>query len=111
MEHSDGWNCLYGLDTETQLVQTVANTIISNTSGPKEADDFWSRAELNLLMALIHYVCNLKDANGELLPIEERGIGNIYKMLASESIEEIGVSQKKRTKVRHDGSKCGILRL
>ena len=89
MEHSDGWNCLYGLDTETQLVQTVANTIISNTSGPKEADDFWSRAELNLLMALIHYVCNLKDANGKLLPIEERGIGNIYKMLASESIEEI----------------------
>jgi type IV secretion system protein VirD4 len=33
MEHSDGWNCLYGLDTETQLVQTVANTIIENTSG------------------------------------------------------------------------------
>ena len=28
MAHSDGWNCLYGLDTETDLVQTVANTII-----------------------------------------------------------------------------------
>lgn len=61
MAHSDGWNCLYGLDTETDLVQTVANTIIQNTSSPKEADDFWSRAELNLLMALIHYVCNLRD--------------------------------------------------
>jgi type IV secretion system protein VirD4 len=89
MEHSDGWNCLYGLDTETQLVQTVANTIIENTSGPKEADDFWSRAELNLLMALIHYVCNLKDSNGHLLPIEERGLGNIYQMLANKSINEI----------------------
>jgi type IV secretion system protein VirD4 len=89
MEHSDGWNCLYGLDTETQLVQTVANTIIENTSGPKEADDFWSRAELNLLMALIHYVCNLKDSNGDLLPIEERGLGNIYQMLANKSINEI----------------------
>ena len=87
MEHSDGWNCLYGLETETQLVQTVANTIIANTSGPKEADDFWSRAELNLLMALIHYVCNLKDERGNLLPIEERGIGNIYRILSKEKIE------------------------
>ena len=51
MEYSDGWNCLSGLDKEKRLVQTVANTIIENTSGPKEADDFWSRAELNLLMA------------------------------------------------------------
>lgn len=89
MEHSDGWNCLYGLDTETQLVQTVANTIIQNTSGPKEADDFWSRAELNLLMALLHYVCNLKDANGNLLPIEQRGIGDVYRIIADQSINEI----------------------
>jgi len=89
MAHSDGWNCLYSLDKETQLVQTVANTIIQNTSGPKEADDFWSRAELNLLMALIHYVCNLKDANGNLLPIEQRSLGDVYQLLACKSIHEI----------------------
>ena len=89
MAHSDGWNCLYGLDQETQLVQTVANTIIQNTSGPKEADDFWSRAELNLLLALIHYVCNLKDANGNLLPIEQRGLGDVYHLLAEKSINDI----------------------
>ena len=89
MAHSDGWNCLYSLDKETQLVQTVANTIIQNTSGPKEADDFWSRAELNLLMALIHYVCNLKDASGKLLPIEQRGLGDVYQLLANKSIQEI----------------------
>ena len=89
MAHSDGWNCLYSLDQETQLVQTVANTIIQNTSGPKEADDFWSRAELNLLMALIHYVCNLKDANGKLFPIEQRGLGDVYQLLANKSIQEI----------------------
>ena len=89
MEHSDGWNCLYGLDTETQLVQTVANTIIANTSGPHEADDFWSRAELNLLMALLHYVANLKDDNGNLLPIEQRGLGQIYQILATQSVNEI----------------------
>lgn len=89
MEHSDGWNCLYSLDTETELVQTVANTIIQNTSGPKEADDFWSRAELNLLMALIHYVCNLKDEKGNLLPIEQRSLGDVYRILAHKSINEI----------------------
>ncbi len=89
MEHSDGWNCLHGLDTQTQLVQTVANVIIQNTSGPKEANDFWSRAELNLLMALIHYVCNRKDANGNLLPIEQRGLGDVYRILATESVEAI----------------------
>ncbi len=89
MAHSDGWNCLYRLDEERDLVQTVANTIIQNTSGPREADDFWSRAELNLLMALIHYVCNLKDANGNLLPIEQRSLGDVYQLLAHKSINEI----------------------
>lgn len=89
MAHSDGWNCLYRLDEERDLVQTVANCIIQNTSGPREADDFWSRAELNLLMALIHYVCNLKDENGKLLPIEQRGLGDVYRILANESIAQI----------------------
>ena len=89
MAHSDGWNCLYRLDEERDLVQTVANCIIQNTSGPREADDFWSRAELNLLMALIHYVCNLKDEKGELLPIEQRSLGDVYRILANESISQI----------------------
>ena len=89
MAHSDGWNCLYGLDKEPQLAQTVANTIIQNTSGARESDDFWSRAELNLLMALIHYVVNLKDAHGNLLPIEKRGLGDVYQLLAHQSIQDI----------------------
>ena len=89
MAHSDGWNCLAGLDTNPDLVTTVANTIIQNTSGPKEADDFWSRAELNLLMALIHYVCNKKDERGNLLPLEQRSLGDVYKILAYKSVNEI----------------------
>ena len=40
-------------------------------------------------MALIHYVCNLRDERGELLPIEQRGIGRVYRILATESIHEI----------------------
>ena len=89
MAHSDGWNCLAGLDTNPDLVTTVANTIIQNTSSPKEADDFWSRAELNLLMALIHYVCNKKDERGNLLPLEQRSLGDVYKILAYKSVNEI----------------------
>ena len=89
MAHSDGWNCLAGLDTNPDLVTTVANTIIQNTSGPNEADDFWSRAELNLLMALIHYVCNKKDERGNLLPLEQRSLGDVYKILAYKSVNEI----------------------
>ena len=49
MAHSDGWNCLAHLDTNPDLVSTVANTIIQNTSGPNEADDFWSRADRTAL--------------------------------------------------------------
>ena len=36
MAHSDGWNCLAGLDTNPDLVNTVANTLLQKTSGPKE---------------------------------------------------------------------------
>lgn len=97
MEHSDGWNCLCGLDKERQLVQTVANTIIQNTSSQKDADDFWARAELNLLMALLHYICNLKDDCGNLLPIEQRSIGAAYRMLANKTISEINTEMEKLT--------------
>ena len=95
MEHSDGWNCLCGLDTERQLVQTVANTIMQNTSSPKEADDFWARAELNLLMALLHYVCDMKDTDGTLMPIERRSIGAAYRLLVGKSISQIHEKIKK----------------
>jgi len=40
-------------------------------------------------MALIHYVCNLKDDSGKLLPIEQRGLGDVYQLLANKSIQEI----------------------
>ena len=89
MEHSDGWNCLYGLDQNPDLVETVANVIIQNTSGPNEADDFWSRAEQNLLLALLYYVVNKRDSSGNLLPIQQRGLGDVYRILSTESINDI----------------------
>lgn len=48
----------------------MASTIIQSTSGPEGADDFWNRVELDLLMAPIYYIYNLKDDAGNLLPIE-----------------------------------------
>ena len=40
-------------------------------------------------MALIHYVCNLKDNHGNLLPIEQRGRGDVHQLLANRSISDI----------------------
>lgn len=53
MEFSDCWNCLGDADHDPTLVQSIANTIITNTSNEKEAGDFWAKAELNLLTALL----------------------------------------------------------
>lgn len=90
-EGSVNGRLLFPLDIPTvkKPVDDLEEDIIKNTSGPREADDFWSRAELNLLMALLHYVCNLKDANGNLLPIEQRGLGDVYQIMANQSIQEI----------------------
>lgn len=52
----------------------MANTIIQNTPAPRRQTTSGA-VQLNLLMALIHYVCNLKDDAGNLLPIEQRGLG------------------------------------
>ena len=45
---------------------------------------------MNLFMALIHYVQGLKKpGSGELLPIEQRSLGAIYKMLSGDSFAQI----------------------
>mgnify|MGYP000201369383 FL=1 len=56
MENSDAWNCLSGIEKDKDLVQSIAEVIIKNTSNANERQDFWEKAELNLLMALMHYV-------------------------------------------------------
>ena len=51
-EHSDSWNCMAGLGSDTMMAQVLANVIIGNTSEGK-GDKFWDNGELNLLKALI----------------------------------------------------------
>ena len=82
-DNSDGMNCFNDLQCDKSLVQSIAETIINNTSNASEKQDFWEKSEKNLLMALLHYVLDLKDEYGRLLPIEERSLGTIYRMLAT----------------------------
>ena len=89
MENSDAWNCLADATEDPNLVQSIAEVIINNTSNSEERQDFWSKAELNLLVALIHYVIRLKGPDGKLLPIHERSLGTIYRLLASESFQSL----------------------
>jgi len=81
--NSDGMNCFNDLQADNSLVQSVAEIVIKNTSNANEREDFWEKSEKNLLMALLHYVLDLKDDFGNLLPIEKRSLGTIYRMLAT----------------------------
>ncbi|MCL2637510.1 MAG: type IV secretory system conjugative DNA transfer family protein [Oscillospiraceae bacterium] len=85
-QNSDGFNCFRDLEADKNLVQAIAEIIINNTSNAKEKQDFWEKSEKNLLMALLHYVLTMTDEGGNLLPIEQRSIGTIYRMLATHNI-------------------------
>ena len=91
MENSDGWNCIGETEGDVDMVQSVAEIIIRNTSDAEKAD-FWDKAEQNLLIALILYVQSMKDPiTNELLPLHERSLGTIYKILSSESAKSLDV--------------------
>ena len=75
-EHSDAWNCLSVIEQDKNLVQSIAEVIIKNTSNANERQDFWEKAELNLLMALMHYVATQTiPGTNQLLPIQQRSLG------------------------------------
>ncbi len=80
MRHSDRWNPLGENETITD-VQATANVIISNTQKKSGKDDFWPRAEENLLKAFLFYFLeNLSDKNT---------LSNVYHHIANGDIEEI----------------------
>lgn len=90
MENSDGWNCIGETEGDVDMVQSVAETIIRNTSEDGQKADFWDKAEQNLLIALILYVQSMRDpVTNELLLIHERSLGTIYKILSSESAKSL----------------------
>ena len=80
MRHSDRWNPLEENETITD-VQTTANVIISNTQKKSGKDDFWPRAEENLLKAFLFYLLeNLSDKNT---------LTNVYHHISKGDIGEI----------------------
>lgn len=90
MQASDAWNCIMDAADHPNLVQVIADTIIRNTSADSERDDFWSKAEANLLMALLHYVRTLTyPQSDKLLPPEDRSLGAIYRLIATTSVNEL----------------------
>ena len=71
-------------------MQSIAEVIIKNTSNANERQDFWEKAELNLLMALMHYVASQTvPGTKDLLPIQQRSLGAIYRMLSNESFADL----------------------
>lgn len=96
MENSDGWNCIGEIGNDTDMVQSVAEIIIRNTADSEQKADFWDKAEKNLLIALILYVQSMRDPiTNELLPIHERSLGTIYKMLSTEGQKSLDAKFQK----------------
>ena len=96
MENSDGWNCIAETAGDVDMVQSVAEIIIRNTSEEGQKADFWDKAEQNLLLALILYVQSMRDpVTNELLPIHERSLGTIYKMLSTEGAKSLDMKFQK----------------
>lgn len=81
MRHSDRWNPLEENENITD-VQTSADVIISNTQKhDKGGDEFWPRAEENLLKAFeFKFLENISDKNT---------LTNVYKNIANGDISEI----------------------
>lgn len=80
MQHSDRWNPLGENETITD-VQTTANVIISNTQKKNGKDDFWPRAEENLLKAFLFYF--LENASNK------NTLTNVYHHISNGDVGEI----------------------
>ncbi len=90
MESSNAWNLMNDIAADPNLVQTIVEVIIKNTSNISERQDFWEKAEANLLSALIYYVQNLTyPGTKTLLPLEQRSLGAIFRLLSDESFSSL----------------------
>lgn len=77
MAHSDRWNPL-GENEDITDIQTSSNVIITGTQKHNGKDDFWPRAEENLLKAFEFYFLENK--------IDQNTLTDIYKIIANGDI-------------------------
>lgn len=89
MKHSDRWNPLAENESINDI-QVSSNVIISNTQRHNNGgDEFWPRAEENLLKAfMFHYLENLSSENN---------LTNVYKNIANGDLNEIDNLFKKKS--------------
>ena len=80
MKHSDRWNPL-AENENINDVQTSANVIISNTQKKSGKDEFWPRAEENLLKAFLFYFLQIL--------VDQNNLTNIYKKVASGDLQKL----------------------
>ena len=86
MEHSDRWNPL-AENEEVTDIQTSSSVIITGTQKKSGKDDFWPRAEENLLKAFQFYFMENK--------LEQNTLTDIYKSIAGGDIATLDNMFKK----------------
>ena len=80
MIHSDRWNPL-GENEDITDIQTSSNVIITGTQKHTGKDDFWPRAEENLLKAFEFYFLENK--------LEQNTLTDIYKIISNGDIAKL----------------------
>ncbi|MCL1835853.1 MAG: type IV secretory system conjugative DNA transfer family protein, partial [Oscillospiraceae bacterium] len=111
-ENSDGWNSFADMEVDPNLVDSIAEVIIKNTSNISERQDFWEKAEKNLLGALMHYVrSQTVPGTSRLLPIQQRSLGAIYRLLSDESFADLDRRFDELTKGHPAKAPYGIFKL
>ena len=98
MTHSDRWNTLAENEDITDI-QTSSNVIIKGTQSGTGKDDFWPRAEENLLKAFEFYFLENK--------LTQNTLTDIYKIIASGDIASLdnmfkGISKDSPAKMSYN---------
>lgn len=91
MENSDAWNCLSEIEHNKDLVQSIVEVIIKNTSNANERQDSWEKAELNLPKghpALPPYGI-FKLANRQIWSNNAIGLGNRLSVFQNPLVDKI----------------------
>ena len=88
MNHSDSFNCFKVIEDSPEVAIKIAQIIMDNTQISESSNPFWDISEQNLLTALILYISQ------EKLPIEQRTLGDVYKMLSTEKFSIVAERMK-----------------
>ena len=81
--HSDSWNCMSDLNSDTLLAQVLTDVIIGNTAAGS-GDGFWEDGAADLLKALILYVDTDPHRSKD-----EKNLFTVYKLLCNNSVQTL----------------------